>query len=161
MNEKSTSPQSAGMAIIIKKYANRRLYNTDSSSYITLDDLAEMVKKGIIFTVYDAKTNEDITGAVLTQIMLEAESRGPSLLPLDFLRQLIRFYGDNVQSFIPTYLEMSFGAFAKNRDFFVDQLKKNNAQGQANNPALQYFNQMINNNIDFYRQMLSFAPSCA
>src|SRR5580693_9986818 len=88
--------------VVIKKYANRRLYNTRSSAYVTLEHLADMVKEGVDFVVYDAKTNEDITRQVLTQIIFEEESHGQNLLPIQFLRQLIRFYGDSMQSFVPT-----------------------------------------------------------
>ncbi|NOX96331.1 MAG: polyhydroxyalkanoate synthesis repressor PhaR, partial [Alphaproteobacteria bacterium] len=96
-----------GEPTIIKKYANRRLYNTATSSYVTLDYLAEMVKNGEDFVVYDAKSGEDITHSVLTQIIFEEESKGQNLLPIQFLRQLIKFYGDSLQSFVPSYLEMS------------------------------------------------------
>ena len=98
--------------ITIKKYANRRLYNTASSAYVTLADLAKMVKTGEDFVVYDAKTNEDITRSVLAQIIFEQEGiEGQSLLPITFLRQLIRFYGDSVQAFLPSYLEYSIDQF--------------------------------------------------
>jgi polyhydroxyalkanoate synthesis repressor PhaR len=97
----------------IKKYANRRLYNTASSAYVTLADLAKMVKTGEDFVVYDAKTNEDITRSVLAQIIFEQEGiEGQSLLPITFLRQLIRFYGDSVQAFLPSYLEYSIDQFS-------------------------------------------------
>src|SRR5678815_3616989 len=95
----------AGEKVVIKKYANRRLYNTASSSYVTLEHLSEMVKQGVDFVVYDAKTNEDITRTVLTQIIFEEEGKGQSLLPIQFLRQLIGFYGNSMQSFLPSYLE--------------------------------------------------------
>jgi len=98
--------------IVIKKYANRRLYNTATSAYVTLADLALMVKKGEDFTVFDAKTNEDITRSVLAQIIFEQEGiAGQSLLPIQFLRQLIRFYGDSMQSLLPSYLEFSIDRF--------------------------------------------------
>ena len=108
-------------AIVVKKYANRRLYNTASSSYVTLDDLSNMVKTGIDFVVYDAKSGEDITRSVLTQIIFEQESRGPNLLPIQFLRRLIRFYGDNVQAFVPSYLEASMEAFARQQESIREQ----------------------------------------
>src|SRR3569832_1967544 len=102
------APKGAGDdRVVIKKYANRRLYNTASSSYVTLDHLADMVREGVDFVVYAAKTNEDITRSVLTQIIFEEESRGENLLPIQFLRQLISFYGNNMQALVPTYLEMS------------------------------------------------------
>lgn len=103
-------------AITIKKYANRRLYNTATSSYVTLDHLCQMVKDGVDFVVYDAKTGEDITRAVLTQIIVEEEAKGQNLLPIGFLRQLISFYGDNLQMVVPGYLESSMAAFAQNQE---------------------------------------------
>ena len=102
--------------IIIKKYANRRLYNTDTSSYITLEQLCDMVKEGVEFEVRDARTGDDITRQVLAQIIFEEENKGQHLLPIQFLRQLIRFYGDSLQAFIPSYLEMSMESFAKNQN---------------------------------------------
>jgi polyhydroxyalkanoate synthesis repressor PhaR len=102
--------------ITIKKYANRRLYNTATSSYVTLDDLCGMVKEGIEFTVHDAKTSEDITRAVLTQIIVEEEGKGQNLLPIGFLRQLIGFYGDSLQGLLPRYLEESMNAFNQNQE---------------------------------------------
>src|ERR1700755_1078252 len=109
--EKAAKPGSgkgAGEKVVIQKYANRRLYNKATSTYITLDNLAEMVRDGVDFVVYDAKTNEDITRKVLTQIIFEEENNsteGKNLLPIQFLRQLIGFYGDNMQAFLPSYLE--------------------------------------------------------
>src|SRR5579885_2713216 len=102
--------------ITIKKYANRRLYNTATSSYVTLDHLCQMVKEGREFVVYDAKTGEDITRAVLTQIIVEEEAKGQNLLPIGFLRQLISFYGDNMQWMVPRYLEYTMQSFASNQD---------------------------------------------
>src|SRR5579863_8214978 len=93
--------------VVVKKYANRRLYNTATSSYVTLDDLAKMIKKGGEFVVYDAKTGEDITRPVLTQIIVEEEQKGQNLLPISFLRQLISFYGDSMQFLVPGYLEQA------------------------------------------------------
>lgn len=107
---------------VIKKYANRRLYHTGTSTYVTLDDLAQMVKKGDEFTVVDAKTGEDITRSVLTQIIFEQEGKsGQNLLPVNFLRQLIGYYGDSMQALIPTYLEHSFKMLAENQQKFRDQ----------------------------------------
>jgi polyhydroxyalkanoate synthesis repressor PhaR len=102
--------------ITIKKYANRRLYNTATSSYVTLDNLCQMVKDGADFVVYDAKTGEDITRAVLTQIIVEEENKGQNLLPISFLRQLIAFYGDSMQWLVPSYLESSMRSFAHNQE---------------------------------------------
>jgi polyhydroxyalkanoate synthesis repressor PhaR len=107
-------PKSA--PITIKKYANRRLYNTATSSYVTLENLAQMVKDGVEFVVYDAKTGEDITRSVLTQIIVEEEGKGQNMLPIGFLRQLISLYGDNLQFMVPRYLESSMEAFARNQD---------------------------------------------
>lgn len=101
---------------IVKKYANRRLYNTATSSYVTLDDLCKMVRAGDNFVVYDAKTGEDLTRSVLTQIILEEDAKGRNLLPINFLRQLIGFYDDNVRAFLPRYLEMSMENFARNQE---------------------------------------------
>ena len=102
--------------VIIKKYANRRLYNTDTSTYVTLEDLAEMVRVERDFVVYDAKTGEDLTHAVLTQIIVEQESRGTNLLPIGFLRQLIRFYGDGMQMLVPSFLEFSLDSLTKQQE---------------------------------------------
>src|SRR5689334_2318410 len=102
--------------VVVKKYANRRLYNTESSSYITLDNLAQMVRAGRDFVVYDAKTGEDITRGVLTQIIVEEESKGRALLPTAFLRQLIGFYGDSLQTLVPRYLEQAMGVFARQQE---------------------------------------------
>ena len=120
--------------ITIKKYANRRLYNTATSSYVTLDNLATMVKEGSDFVVYDAKSGEDITRQVLTHIIVEEENKGQNLLPIDFLRHLISFYGDSLQSLVPNYLEYSMKAFAKNqkqmRDYMEDSMGGLNPLGQ-------------------------------
>ena len=110
--------------ITIKKYANRRLYNTGTSTYVTLEDLATMVKAGENFVVYDAKTNEDITRSVLTQIIFEQENKegGQNLLPINFLRQLIRFYGDSMQMMVPRYLEVSIDSLTKEQTKFREQI---------------------------------------
>jgi polyhydroxyalkanoate synthesis repressor PhaR len=102
--------------VIVKKYANRRLYNTATSSYVTLDDLAKLIKQGGDFVAYDAKTGEDITRSVLTQIIMEEEQKGRNLLPISFLRQLISFYGDSMQFLVPGYLEQAMIAFARNQE---------------------------------------------
>jgi polyhydroxyalkanoate synthesis repressor PhaR len=107
---------------IIKKYANRRLYNTGTSTYVTLEDLADMVKAGEDFVVYDAKSSEDITRSVLTQIIFEQESKGQNLLPITFLRQLIRFYGDSIQNLIPTYLDFSIDSLVREQEKFRNQM---------------------------------------
>jgi polyhydroxyalkanoate synthesis repressor PhaR len=102
--------------VVIKKYANRRLYNTSTSSYVTLEHLSEMVKDSVEFEVRDARTGEDITRSVLTQIIFEEEAKGQNLLPIRFLRQLIKFYGDSLQAFVPGYLDLSMESFAKHQD---------------------------------------------
>lgn len=104
--------------VIIKKYANRRLYNTETSSYITLDHLAAMTREGRDFKVIDAKSEDDITHNVLTQIIMEEETRGQTMLPVNFLRQLISLYGDSMQSMVPQYLEASMDAFRRNQTQF-------------------------------------------
>lgn len=112
---------------VIKKYANRRLYDTGRSSYVTLDDLCEMVKDGYDFVVYDAKSGEDITRSVLTQIIVDQEAKGGEnggLLPTNFLKNLIGFYGDNVQGLVPNYLENTFDLFVKNQEQMRDQINK-------------------------------------
>jgi polyhydroxyalkanoate synthesis repressor PhaR len=103
--------------VVVKKYANRRLYNTEASTYVTLDDLAKMVREGRDFVVYDAKTGDDITRSVLTQIIVEEESKvGQSMLPTAFLRQLIGYYGDNLQGLVPRYLEFAMASFGRQQD---------------------------------------------
>ena len=102
--------------IVIKKYANRRLYNTDTSSYVTLEDLCDMVKEGADFIVYDAKSGEDLTRQILTQIIFEQEGKGESLLPVNFLRSVIGFYDNSLKDFVPHYLETSMQTFTKNQE---------------------------------------------
>ena len=111
-------------ATVIKKYANRRLYNTATSTYVTLDDLASMVKSGQDFLVYDAKSGDDITRSVLTQIIFEEENKGgaQTLLPVNFLRQLIKFYGDQMQGMVPSYLEFSLDNLTKDQDKIRKQM---------------------------------------
>jgi polyhydroxyalkanoate synthesis repressor PhaR len=107
------NPEAAKGPVVVKKYANRRLYNTESSSYITLENLAEMIRRGRDFVVYDAKTSEDITRGVLTQIIVDEEAKGSAMLPTAFLRQLIGFYGDRLQGVVPRYLEQAMSNFSK------------------------------------------------
>jgi polyhydroxyalkanoate synthesis repressor PhaR len=121
-NELSGEKTAPASAVVIKKYANRRLYNTATSTYVTLDDLAEMVKQGTDFVVYDAKSGDDITRSVLTQIIFEEESKGTNLLPIKFLRQLIHFYVDSKQAFFPGYLELSLETLTREQDKFRHQL---------------------------------------
>ncbi|WP_395670772.1 polyhydroxyalkanoate synthesis repressor PhaR [Phenylobacterium sp.] len=136
--------------VVIKKYANRRLYNTASSSYVTLEHLADMVKRGVDFVVYDAKTNEDITRTVLTQIIFEEESQGQALLPIQFLRQLIGFYGNSVQAFLPSYLEMSLASFAQQQE----QMGR-----QFSSAGLPGFDEQIRKNMQLFDEaMKMFSP---
>jgi polyhydroxyalkanoate synthesis repressor PhaR len=117
------SPADANAPVVIKKYANRRLYNTETSSYITLDNLAAMTREGREFKVVDAKSDDDITHTVLTQIIMEEESRGETMLPSGFLRQLISMYGDSMQAMVPSYLEASMEAFRRNQMQFRTALE--------------------------------------
>jgi polyhydroxyalkanoate synthesis repressor PhaR len=121
MNTPNRDSSNETKPVVVKKYANRRLYNTATSSYVTLDDLAKMIKEGGDFIAYDAKTSEDITRSVLTQIIVEQEQKGQNLLPISFLRQLISFYGDSMQFLVPGYLEQTMIAFARNQE----QMRKN------------------------------------
>ncbi len=141
--------------IVIKKYANRRLYNTHASSYVTLDHLSELVKAGLDFVVFDAKTNEDITRQVLTQIIFEAENTDENLLPIQFLRQLIQLYGNQMQSLVPGYLEMSLDAFARQQDKMREQM--GGAFAQA--PGYRLFEEQVRQNMSLFSQaMKMFAP---
>lgn len=149
--------------IMIKKYANRRLYNTGTSTYVTLDDLAQMVKKGEDFAVQDAKTGEDITHSVLTQIIFEQESKtGNTLLPISFLRQLITYYGDQMQAVIPSYLEHSMHAFTEQQSQFREQFGK--AFGDtplAKNllPPLALVEEQVRRNTELFQQAMNmFSP---
>jgi polyhydroxyalkanoate synthesis repressor PhaR len=121
MNNSSSGQPGDRKPVVVKKYANRRLYNTATSSYVTLDDLATMIKEGGDFVVHDAKTGEDLTRSVMTQIIVEQEQKGQNLLPISFLRQLISFYGDSMQFLVPGYLEQAMVAFARNQE----QMRKN------------------------------------
>ena len=123
MNTPGSEPAANSKPVVVKKYANRRLYNTATSSYVTLEDLAKMIKEGGDFIVHDAKTNEDITRSVLTQIIVEQEQKGQNLLPVSFLRQLISLYGDSMQFLVPGYLEQAMVAFARNQDQMRDTLR--------------------------------------
>lgn len=140
--------------ITIKKYANRRLYNTGTSTYVTLDDLAAMVKGGEDFVVYDAKSGEDITRAVLAQIIFEQESRGPNLLPITFLRQLIRFYGDSLQNLVPTYLDFSLDALTREQSKFRSQM----TQAFGSGPFGAMEEQVRRNTEIFQNAMRMFLP---
>jgi polyhydroxyalkanoate synthesis repressor PhaR len=141
--------------VTIKKYANRRLYNTGTSTYVTLEDLATMVKNGEDFVVYDAKTGEDITRTVLAQIIFEQENKeGQSLLPITFLRQLIRFYGDSMQMLVPRYLEQSMQSFTGQQEKFREQMAK--AFGGVGFGAME--DQVRRNMEMFEKTFAMFAP---
>lgn len=140
-----------GDPIIIKKYANRRLYNTAKSSYVTLDDLSQMVRAGEDFAVFDAKSGEDITRSVLTQIIFEEEAKGHNMLPTNFLRQLIRLYGDALQGFVPGYLDSAMDTFSKNQE------KMREAFGSSQ--AMASFEAMARSNMEWFEQaMRMFGP---
>ena len=150
--------------VIIKKYANRRLYNTGTSTYVTLEDLAEMVKKGEEFTVQDAKSGDDITHPVLTQIIFELENKdGQNMLPIPFLRQLIAFYGDQMQMVVPSFLEQSMIAFAKEQERFREQMK-NAVSGTPMDVApftvpMKALEEQTKRNIDLFQNaMRMFVP---
>ena len=144
---------SRGERVIIQKYANRRLYNKATSSYITLDDLAAMVRQDVDFVVYDAKSGEDITRKVLTQIIFEEEGRGQNLLPIQFLRQLIGFYGDRMQAFLPSFLELSLESFIKQQERMREQFTS------LAPPGIGAFDDQIRQNMAlFERAMKMFTP---
>lgn len=152
----SAQGQRGGEApIVIKKYANRRLYNTESSSYVTLNYLCELVKEGKDFVVKDAKTGEDITRAVLTQIIVEEESKGQNLLPIQFLRQLISFYGDSLENALPHYLEMSMERFSRDQERMRDYMMGPFGDSSAHNP----FEDMARQNLALFEQAFNvFSP---
>lgn len=141
--------------VVIKKYANRRLYNTATSAYVTLDHLSQMVKDKTDFVVYDAKTGDEITRSVLTQIIFEEESKGgQTLLPIPFLRQLISFYGDSLQGVVPQYLEMSMTQFARNQD----QMRRYMQNAFGFNPFQQFESMGKQNMAMFEQAMRMFNP---
>jgi polyhydroxyalkanoate synthesis repressor PhaR len=141
--------------VTIKKYANRRLYNTGTSAYVTLEDLAAMVKNGEDFVVYDAKSGEDITRSVLTQIIFEQENKeGQNLLPITFLRQLIRFYGDSMQMLVPRYLEVSIESLTREQEKFRNQI----AQAFGGSPFGALEEQVRRNMEMFERAFAMFTP---
>ncbi len=149
--------------ITIKKYANRRLYNTASSAYVTLADLAKMVKTGEDFVVFDAKTNEDITRSVLTQIIFEQEGiEGQSLLPITFLRQLIRFYGDSVQALLPSYLEYSIDQFNGEKQAIREAASRVFGQAPFSPSSFTALQEMTRKNLAAFNQALGlFSPFAA
>jgi len=155
MAEPNSAETPSSPPVTIKKYANRRLYNTATSSYVTLDHLCQMVKEGTDFVVYDAKTGEDITRSVLTQIIVEEEGKGQNLLPISFLRQLISFYGDNLQWLVPRYLEHSMKSFARNQE----QMRKYMQDALGGLFPFGQFEEMGKQNMAlFERAMKMFSP---
>ncbi|QDC01357.1 polyhydroxyalkanoate synthesis repressor PhaR [Mesorhizobium sp. 8] len=145
--------------VVIKKYANRRLYNTGTSTYVTLEDLAEMVKRGEDFSVQDAKTGEDITHPVLTQIIFELENKdGQNMLPIPFLRQLIAFYGDQMQMIVPSFLEQSMIAFSKEQERFREQMKSPMDMMKLATPMKAIEEQTRRNMEMFQNAMRMFTP---
>jgi polyhydroxyalkanoate synthesis repressor PhaR len=140
--------------VTIKKYANRRLYNTGTSTYVTLEDLAALVKSGEDFVVYDAKTGEDITRSVLAQIIFEQENKeGQNLLPITFLRQLIRFYGDSMQMLVPRFLEASIDSFTKEQEKFRQQMAQ--AFGVGGFGPLE---DQVRRNMEMFQRAFSMFP---
>jgi polyhydroxyalkanoate synthesis repressor PhaR len=150
--------EAQGEPIVIKKYANRRLYNTGESKYVTLDDLSEMVRAGTDFVVLDAKTGDEITRSVLTQIIFEQESKGQSMLPVQFLRRLIRFYGDQMQGFLPPYLEMSMESFSKAQE----QMRENMSRAFGATTPMAAFEEQAQRNMALFQQAMKvWAPFAA
>ncbi len=146
-----TSDRDDKEPITIKKYGNRRLYNTATSSYVTLDRLCQMVKDGQDFVVYDARSGEDITRSVLTQIIFEEEAKGQNLLPIRFLRQLIRFYDDSLQALVPGYLEISMESFARNQQ----QMRKHLDGAFGDVFPLSQFEELSRNNLAMFQRAMN------
>lgn len=148
----------SGDTVTIKKYANRRLYNTATSSYVTLEDLAKMVREGQDFLVFDAKSSEDLTRSVLTQIIFEQEQKGQNLLPIPFLRQLISFYGDSLQGLVPSYLEMSMDSFTRERSKLLEKV----TSAFGGKERFDQFEDQIRRNISMFEEALRmFSPFVA
>jgi polyhydroxyalkanoate synthesis repressor PhaR len=143
--------------VVIKKYANRRLYNTATSTYVTLEDLARMVREGVEFQVFDAKTNEELTRQILTQIIFEEESRGEALLPVQFLRQLIGFYGGQMQSVLPSYLEMSLANFGQQQEQFRAQM----ARAFGGSPGGTLMEEAVKQNMALFERTMKMFPAFA
>ena len=148
---------------IVKKYANRRLYDTGRSSYVTLDDLAEMIQEGIEFKVVDAKTEKDLTQSVLTQIIVEQESKedGPNLLPQNFLKEIIKFYGGNMEAFVPTYLEQAMKNFVESQEQMREQMEKSfgGMMPMSAMPSMEQMEEMTKRNMEIMQKtMQMFTP---
>ncbi len=144
----------AGDNVVIKKYANRRLYNTATSAYVTLEDLARMVREGTEFVVFDAKTNEDLTRQILTQIIFEEESRGEALLPVQFLRQLIGFYGGQMQGVLPSYLEMSLDNFSRSQE----QIRGQFSRAFGGTPGAGLMDEAVKRNMALFTEAMKMWP---
>jgi len=149
--------------IIVKKYANRRLYDTGKSSYVTLDDLAEMIREGLDFKVVDAKTDKDLTQSVLTQIIVEQEAKEdtPNLLPQNFLKEMIKFYGGNMEAFVPTYLEQAMSNFVQSQEKMQEQMEQSFGSMMPNGtmPSAEQVQDMAQKNMEIMQQtMQMFTP---
>lgn len=157
MLNKADAPATKKDPVVVKKYANRRLYNTETSTYVTLEDLAQMVRSERDFVVFDAKSGDDLTHAVLTQIIVEQESRsgGQTLLPIPFLRQLIRFYGDAMERLVPSYLQISMETLTKEQDRFRKQF----ATAFTPQGAFEAYQEQARKNLAMFEQaMTMFTP---
>jgi polyhydroxyalkanoate synthesis repressor PhaR len=152
-----TGKTRAGDVVVIKKYANRRLYNTSTSAYVTLEDLARMVRDGVEFVVFDAKTNDELTRQILTQIIFEEESRGEALLPVQFLRQLIGFYGGQMQGVLPSYLEMSLESFSRQQEQYRTQVAKAFSGG----PTGTLMEEAVKQNMAMFQNAMKMFPAFA
>ena len=155
-----TGKTKAGDVVVIKKYANRRLYNTSTSAYVTLEDLAKMVRDGVEFVVFDAKTNDELTRQILTQIIFEEESRGEALLPIQFLRQLIGFYGGQMQGVLPSYLEMSLESFSRQQEQYRAQVAKAfTGAPTAGVPGASLMEEAVKQNMAMFQNAMKMFPA--
>ena len=155
-----TGKTKAGDVVVIKKYANRRLYNTSTSAYVTLEDLAKMVRDGVEFVVFDAKTNDELTRQILTQIIFEEESRGEALLPIQFLRQLIGFYGGQMQGVLPSYLEMSLESFSRQQEQYRAQVAKAfTGAPTAGVPGASLMEEAVKQNMAIFQNAMKMFPA--
>src|SRR5690606_7095285 len=157
MLSKNDPPAEKKEAVVIKKYANRRLYNTETSTYVTLEDLAAMVRSDRDFVVYDAKTGDDLTHSVLTQIIVEQEGRsgGQTLLPIPFLRQLIRFYDDSIARMVPSYLQMSLETLVKEQERFRAQFSNMVGQNPFSAAAFDAMQEQTRKNMAMFEKAMS------
>jgi polyhydroxyalkanoate synthesis repressor PhaR len=157
MLNKHEPPGEKKEAVVIKKYANRRLYNTETSTYVTLEDLAAMVRSDRDFIVYDAKTGDDLTHSVLTQIIVEQEARagGPTLLPIPFLRQLIRFYDDSIGRMVPSYLQLSLETLVKEQERFRSRFAPLFGQNPFSAAAFEAMQEQTRKNLAMFEQAMA------